>query len=125
MSAEQTPAGSTQSQLIQSYGDGRFRIAGEVHDGSILVAAGHTRPWPVTKAAEITADSLAEAFSADADILLIGCGPEFVPPPADLREAAREAGMVLEWMDTGGACRTFNVLLAEERPVIAALIAVE
>ncbi len=42
-----------------------------------------------------------------------------------LKDGVRELGLVLEWMDTGAACRTFNVLLAEERAVAAALIAVE
>ncbi|MBI1985608.1 MAG: Mth938-like domain-containing protein, partial [Rhodospirillales bacterium] len=42
-----------------------------------------------------------------------------------LREDLKQAGLVLEWMDTGAACRTFNVLLAEERACAAALIAVE
>jgi len=125
MISEETPAGEFEAQLIQSYGDGRFRVAGEIYEGSIVVAADQTRPWPVSEAVAITADSLSAAFSSDADILLIGCGPDFTPPPDGLRDVVREAGMVLEWMDTGGACRTFNVLLAEERPVIAALIAVE
>lgn len=38
---------------------------------------------------------------------------------------AKAAGVALEWMDTGAACRTFNVLLGEERRVVAALIAVD
>jgi uncharacterized protein len=41
-----------------------------------------------------------------------------------LRAAVRARGLALEWMDTGAACRTFNVLLAEGRPVAAALLAV-
>ncbi len=59
------------------------------------------------------------------EILLVGCGPCFLAEPAGLRAALREAGAVLEWMDTGAACRTFNVLLAEDRRAAAALIAVE
>ncbi len=45
------------------------------------------------------------------------------PPPPALRAALRAAGVALEAMDTGAACRTFNVLVAEERRVAAALIA--
>lgn len=78
------------------------------------------------EAAEVTAATLQAVRDAEeaTDILLAGCGPRFVPPPEGLREAIREMGLSLEWMDTGAACRTFNVLLAEERPVAAALIAV-
>ena len=45
--------------------------------------------------------------------------------PKGLRPDLREHGIVLEWMDTGAACRTFNVLVAEERRVAAAILAVE
>jgi uncharacterized protein len=113
--------------LIQSYGDGRFRIAGKVHEGSVLVLPGRIVSWPVRAAAGITIDTLSAltAEAGDTGILLIGCGPRFVLEPAGLRDALRAAGLVLEWMDTGAACRTFNVLLAEERPAAAALVAVE
>jgi uncharacterized protein len=58
------------------------------------------------------------------DILLIGCGTGPAPVPAPLRAGLKSAGMSLEWMDTGAACRTFNILLAEQRRIAAALIAV-
>ena len=85
-----------------------------------------TVSWPVGEAAAVTPESLAPVTAAEepTDILLIGCGARFGPPPAGLREALRAAGIALEWMDTGAACRTFNVLLAEDRRVVAALIAV-
>ena len=115
------PAGR---QVIQGYGEGRFRIAGTVHTGSVVVWPERTEPWPVAEAAEITMASLAGIAGGPAEILLVGCGARFVARPAGLGDALREAGVALEWMDTGAACRTFNVLLAEERRVAAALIAV-
>ena len=85
-----------------------------------------TVAWPVGEAADITFNSLAEAVgAADVDILIIGCGAAFEPPPKGLRGGLKEEGVALEWMDTGAACRTFNVLLAEDRAAAAALIAVE
>ncbi len=59
------------------------------------------------------------------DVLILGCGPAFQAPPAALRDGLKDWGVVLEWMDTGAACGTFNVLLAEDRACAAALIAVE
>lgn len=56
---------------------------------------------------------------------MLGCGARFMPPPSGLRDALRAMGVALEWMDTGAACRTFNVLLAEDRGAVGALIAVE
>jgi uncharacterized protein len=113
--------------VIQSYGEGRFRIAGWVHAGSVLVWPGRAEAWPVTEARAIDIDSLAAVAAAEevTEILLVGCGARFLPVPADLGQALRPHGMVLEWMDTGAACRTFNVLLGDDRRVAAALIAVD
>ena len=112
--------------MIQGYGAGKFRIAGQVHEGSVLVFAERTVAWSVGEAADITLESLAEAIGAsDVDILIIGCGAAFEPPPKGLREGLKEEGVALEWMDTGAACRTFNVLLAEDRAAAVALIAIE
>lgn len=71
-------------------------------------------------------DSLGPCVSPQVDVtvLLIGTGARLVPVPAELRARLRAHGIGVEAMDTGAACRTFNVLLTEERAVAAALIAV-
>jgi uncharacterized protein len=69
----------------------------------------------VAKPAEITLDSLAPVFAAaaDLDVLLIGLGKEIAGPrPGDPGGAAR-AGIIVEAIATGGAVRTYNILLAE------------
>jgi uncharacterized protein len=121
-----TPVVPAGRQLIQSYGGGTFRIAGQEHDSSVLIFPDRTESWPVMQASDITLDTLnLHTGSAQVDILVIGCGATFQPPPAALRDGLRAQGVVLEWMDTGAACRTFNVLLAEDRACAAALIAVD
>lgn len=99
-----------------------------MHEGSVLVWPDRCQAWPAQDASHVTLDSLAPLFAgggAAAAILLVGCGPRFVLEPAGLRADLRGRGVVLEWMDTGAACRTFNVLLTEGRDVAAALLAVE
>jgi len=125
--AEITPLVSSGCQRIDSYGEGRFRISGVVHVGSVLVMPGRVEPWPVAEAAMVTFAFLGPITRHEPplEILLVGCGKSFGPAPAELRVALRQAGVALEWMDTGAACRTFNVLLAEERRVAAALIAID
>ncbi len=114
-------------QLIQSYGDGQFRVTGEVYQGSILVFPDQTQLWPVESIADISMDTLQDVITAsdEVDILLVGCGVRFQTVPKGLRQALKVAGIVLEWMDTGAASRTFNVLVAEERRVAAAILAVD
>jgi len=119
-------------QVVESYGGGAFRVSGLRLQGSILVLPDRTLAWPVASFAEITLESLAPlvddapaAGELRPELLLIGCGPRLQLLPGDLRRALRAQGLVCEAMDTGAACRTYNVLLAEGRAVAAALIAVE
>ena len=122
-----TPMVASGRQLIQGYGEGRFRVAGQVFSGSVLVFPERTLAWPVDEPAAVTLASLDAVTGGDVstEILLVGCGARFVPARAELARSLRAAGIALEWMDTGAACRSFNVLLGEDRRVAAALIAVE
>jgi len=113
-------------QVIQGYGDNCFRINGEVHAGSVLVFPDRTLAWPVRAFEDVTLESLAPITGAaeEIEVLLLGCGRAMQLVTRRLRDPVREAGIVIEAMDTGAACRTYNVLMAEERRVAAALIAV-
>lgn len=114
-------------QVIESYGDGGFTVTGEAYRGSILVLPDRTGAWPLTSIAELDLASLEPILAAEppVEVLLIGCGAAMTFIDPDLREAARARGVALEPMDTGAACRTYNVLMAEDRRVAAALIAVD
>jgi uncharacterized protein len=122
------PAPSTPRapKLIERYGNGGFRVSGEALTGSILVFNDRVQPWPIVDIAALTAESLQPIIDAapQLQILLLGCGPRIAFVPPALRKTLRDAGVVIEALDTGAACRTYNVLLAEERRVAAALIAV-
>ena len=122
-----TPLVPKGRQLIQSYGDNGFRISGTRYEGSVWVLPEQTIAWPVSAISEVSPDSLKELLalaSQHVRILLIGTGKSMLPMPSAWRAMAREADVALEAMDTGAACRTYNVLLTEERSVAAALIAV-
>jgi uncharacterized protein len=112
---------------IDAYGNGGFRFAGMSHRGSILCLPSGIYAWPPARAEDISLASLAPALTErDAlGLLLIGSGPLGVMPAGDVRQSFADLGVALETMDTGAACRTYNVLLAEARPIAAALIAVD
>lgn len=113
-------------QVVESYGDLQFKISGQRYQGSVLVFPDRTQLWPVASFADITAESLsAVVASGGIEVLFIGCGPRMAMISPELRGALRPHGISLEAMDTGAACRTYNVLLSEGRAVAAALIAVE
>ncbi len=112
---------------IDAYGNGGFRFADMSHRGSLLCLPNGMSGWSVATAADLTLESLAPVLEqADRiDVLLIGLGSDIVAIDPAIRAALRERRIIVEPTQTGGAIRTYNVLLAEERAVAAALIAVE
>jgi len=111
---------------IDAYGNGGFRFADMGHGGSILIIASGIYAWDPLDADKLVAEDFASAFNeADQlEFLLLGTGRKQVFPSQTLKTAFEDAGMGLEAMDTGAACRTYNVLLAEGRDFAAGLIAV-
>ena len=97
------------------------------HRGSLICLADAIVGWPATSAEKLTLDDFAQLRyePAGIELLLLGTGRSFLLPSAELRAGLRDIGIRVEPMDTGAACRTYNILLAEQRPVGAALIAVE
>jgi uncharacterized protein len=121
-----TPQVAAGTKLIQSYGPGRFTIDGTVYEGPVLVFADRVEPWHVADFNSLTVDSFApiRAATPAIDVVLLGCGPKQLFLPRSLRRGRQEIGFVLDAMETGAACRTFNVLLTEDRRVCAALLPV-
>ncbi|MCP1335967.1 Mth938-like domain-containing protein [Futiania mangrovi] len=115
---------------VDGYGDGGFRIQGTFHEGSLLLLPSGILPWGIADLGGLTAESLAPVREAGAsgsnavDVLLIGTGARIARPAPDVVADLEAQGIGVEFMDTGAACRTYNVLLSEARRVAAALIAV-
>lgn len=112
---------------VEAYGNGGFRFADMSHRGSILCLPSGVHGWEPVDANALTADDFARviAEAEGIEILLVGMGRELKPLPPALRQALRAAGVSADPMSTGAALRTYNVLLAEDRAVAAALIAVD
>lgn len=110
---------------IDAYGNAGFRFADMSHIGSILCLPSGIYGWQPSVPMQI-ADFAKIIEQADTfDVLLVGMGVEIKPIPRALREALKTYNVIAEPMSTGAAVRTYNVLLAEERRVGAALIAVD
>ena len=111
---------------IGAHRGGLFRIGAVEHRGSLMILSRGVFAWPVADdASAVNEATLAPVLDEGpaAGFLLLGTGATQVFPPRPLREAFAKAGIGLEAMDTGAACRTYNVLLAEGRIFAAALIA--
>ncbi|TPI15789.1 hypothetical protein FJW06_05555 [Mesorhizobium sp. B4-1-3] len=112
---------------IEAYGNGGFRFADMSHRGSLLVLPSGIHGWEPADPLALRAADFDKLFAeaGNVEILLIGMGKDLRPLPAALRAAFKEAGISADPMSTGAAVRTYNVLLAEDRAVAAALIAVD
>ena len=112
---------------IDAYGNGGFRFADMSHRGSIVCLPDGVHAWDVTAAHELDLAALSRLLDVlePPSFVLLGTGAAQVFPALDVRRAFMDAKIGLDPMDTGAACRTYNVLLAEGRPVVAALIAVD
>ena len=123
-----TPLIPSGRQIVESYGESRFRVTGQVYDSAILIFPERTLAWPVIRFADASLENLEPVLAAgregNVELLLFGQGREMQLVPVSLRQGLRAAGVVLEPMDTGAACRTYNVLMAEGRRIAAALIPV-
>lgn len=119
-----TPLIAAGRRIIQSYSNNRFRISGELFEGPVLVLPDRVLAWETPDAPENIQPGdfrQIEEGGMLPGIILIGCGARGVFLPPSLKMAMKQRGASVEAMDTGAACRTYNVLMAEERSVAAAL----
>ena len=126
MTSADTPDRPSTPQVIQAYGNGGFTVSGVRHDGAAIVLRTRTLPWaPPDDLSRLAIAEFAAVIdaSADVDIVLLGCGRRAVMLNGELRAALKKAGITVETMDTGAACRTFNLLQMEGRRVAAMLVA--
>lgn len=111
---------------IDAYGEGGFRFSGMRQKGSLLCLASGHYAWRPMTLDDVQIDDLAPVISApdSPSFVLFGVGPQIAALPRFISDALCAADIRAEPMDTGAACRTYNVLLAEGRPVAAALLQV-
>ncbi len=110
------------AHLIRGYSDTEIRIGERSVHGSCIVTADQLlTDWGPASFAEFGAAHLATLLALAPEVVILGTGMRQQFAPAALRDALAQRGVGLEAMQLGAACRTFNVLVQEERRVAAAL----
>jgi uncharacterized protein len=114
----------TRVQIIRTYGPGHFLIGERDWREPVLVTPVVTTAWSIARAEDLSLASLDALKQAPAptELVVLGCGARAVFIAPAVRAELKAAGLALEVVDTGSACRIYNVLLAEGRRVAAALI---
>lgn len=109
-------------QLIRAYAPGELRIGETLYRHSCLVSAERVIEWRPRQFDDITAADLEEIIALDPEVVVLGTGTRQRFPRHELLRTMITRGIGMEVMDTGAACRTYNVLVSEDRRVIAALL---
>ena len=122
-----TPLIRSDQKVIQSYKSGVFRISGVVYDHPVFVCPFEILPWDVDSDGGVEGllprhFDIVLKCKGEIDVVLLGCGKDMALMPAALEDAFKDAGFSVDIMDTGAACRTYNVLMAEGRRVVCLLL---
>ncbi len=107
---------------FSGYGDGFVAINGQRHEANIVVMPEQLLPWGAASFDALTETDFDLFLGLDLEILLLGTGPKQRFPHPRLTKALAAKRIGVEVMDLQAACRTYNILMAEERRVAAALL---
>jgi uncharacterized protein len=107
---------------FSGYGDGFVLVNGQRHDASVIVMPERLEPWPAASFDALTEADFDVFLGLGLEILLLGTGAQQRFPHPRLTRALAAKRIGVEVMDLQAACRTYNILMAEERRVAAALL---
>jgi uncharacterized protein len=109
--------------LVRSYAPGEVRVGDAVlHRSCVISAERLIDDWRPQTLEELSAADLEVVFALQPEIVVLGSGARQRFPDMKLLAAILERGIGCEVMDTGAACRTYNVLVSESRRAVAALL---
>ena len=115
-------SGLTSLNTFTAYGSGFVMINNVRHEENLIVMPEALRPWAVQSFAALKAEDFNELAEMRPEVVLLGTGDKLRFPHPRLTQALSAARVGIEVMDMQAACRTYNILMAEERKVAAALL---
>lgn len=108
---------------VRSVSEKGFYVDETWHGGSVVLSRDTlVEAWPPLRPDEITAAHLETLLELEPEVVLLGTGPTQVFLPVPVLSEFFRRGIGVEMMDTRAACRTFNVLVSEERRVVAGFL---
>ena len=105
-----------------AYGEGYVMVNGQRHESNLIVLPGQLLPWSAKSFDALSEEDFHVLLELNLEILLLGTGPRQRFPHPRLTRALAAKRVGVEAMDLQAACRTYNILMAEERRVAAALL---
>ncbi len=122
-----TPLIRANQNVIQSYTKGVFKISSVIYNSPVIVAPDMVNVWKIPNVRGVSDLKLEHFYdliktSDNIDVMLLGSGAKMNFLPRELKVLLKENGLKIDVMDTGAACRTYNVLMADGRRVVCALL---
>jgi uncharacterized protein len=108
--------------VVTAYGDDYVLVNGVRYQESVVILPAQVIPWSARSFDALTPEDFAFLKTLQAEIILLGTGARQRFPHPRLTAPLSQGGLGLEVMDLQAACRTYNILVAEERKVAAALL---
>jgi uncharacterized protein len=115
-------SGPSALNTFSGYGDGYVMVNGQRHEGNVIVTPERLLPWEAQSFDGLTEEDFQPLLELAPEILLIGTGPKQRFPHPRLTRRLADKRIGVEAMDMRAACRTYNILMSEERRVAAALL---
>lgn len=115
-------SGLTSLNTFTGYGTGFVMVNDQRYATSLIVMPEKLLPWEVQDFASLTPTDFSAIVAMQPEVVLLGTGDKLRFPHPVLTRALSEARIGVEVMDIQAACRTYNILMAEERKVAAALL---
>jgi uncharacterized protein len=114
---------SSNVNVVRGYGRGELRINDQLYHETLIVSPSDIRPEPaLTDVTALDDEHIAHILALKPEVVLLGTGQRQVFPNVSVGARFLKEGIGFEVMDTGAACRTFNVLVGEQRRVVALLL---
>lgn len=110
------------TNFIRAYAPGEIRVGEQAIRTNCVVTADRILDWAPQSVAALTIADLEPILALTPEIVILGTGATQEFPPSELLGAILSRGVGCEVMTTGAACRTYNVLVGEDRKVAAALL---
>jgi len=109
--------------VITAYDDNSVSINGKTFSQSLVVASTRLKDnWDVADIELLTPNHIEAVLSFQPELIIIGTGNRLIFPAIEIYSGIIEHGIGVDFMDTGAACRTYNILMSEGRDVVAGLI---
>lgn len=114
------------THIVRAYGPGQVTVNQQVYRRSLVITRERViTDWLPADFEALQASHFEALLKLQPEVVILGTGGRLRFPNAELTRALVEAQIGLEIMDTGAACRTYNILVSESRQVVAALLMIE